>query len=236
MPKKKKTLKESKNSKLLNSYLNFIDSNFSSNTFTYRNVVDWLNDSEDTAGKNVNFIVAMLVKSWILSEYIVDNGDGTFTPIYFEDDEEEYSFKDVDIEDDERFGKPEFDDEYIRDYGNRDMRFPKINDSFDESKKVVKESVEDEDIKQKFCEVIAKEFYDKDLKTFNKFKKSYLEDDSDLYKAIVSKLHPYADRIVDIVINYIKDEDDKFKNESKKPAKNERRTIIEKYVKARKHK
>lgn len=145
MPKQMSCFKEgdstNKNSRLLRSYFSFIDSNFSSDEFTYSDVTDWLNDTEDMTGKNVNFIVAMLVRAWIVSDFIVDNKDNTFTPIYFEDLNREFKFKDVDVDDDEELGKPDLDDEHLKNYGNRDMRFPKINDSFDEGKKLNKKKM-----------------------------------------------------------------------------------------------
>lgn len=136
MPKQMSCFKEddktNKNSRLLSSYFNFIDSDYASEEFTYDDLIEWIED-EFGGSKNIKFIVAMLVKAWIKADYVVDNGDNTFTPIYFENDEQMFKYID-----DEGLGKPDLDDEYIRDYGNRDMRFPKINDSFDEGKNSIK--------------------------------------------------------------------------------------------------
>ena len=241
MPKQMTFFKEddntNKNSRLLGSYFNFIDSNYASEEFTYDDLIEWI-ENEFGGSKNIKFIVAMLVKAWIKADYVIDNRDNTFTPIYFEDDDQMFKFKNID---DEELGRPDLDDEYLKDYGNKDVRFPRINDSFDEGKKLnkkkmVKESKVDynslsyDDLLDILVDMIVDGIDGIEDKTYEEY--IDIIDDYFFSNLVIPIADKLSGRFAGVPSEYWKWTKEQSKNESKKPAKNERRTIIEKYVKA----
>lgn len=138
MPKRMKRTKkasEATKNKVYNSYYNFIDfmelDEYSSN-FTLDDVVKWMAiDSGATKGsdkyKVVAYVAVAMAKTWRNLGLTKKIDDNEYEAIDFN-----YDLGDGDSYDESEWkGVKDVDDSYFRDYGMRDMSFPKIDDSYD---------------------------------------------------------------------------------------------------------
>ena len=143
--KRTKKASEATKNKVYNSYYNFIDfmelDEYSSN-FTLDDVVKWMAiDSGATKGsdkyKVVAYVAVAMAKTWRNLGLTKKIDDNEYEAIDFN-----YDLGDGDSYDESEWkGVKDVDDSYFRDYGMRDMSFPKINDNFDEGKKLNKKKM-----------------------------------------------------------------------------------------------
>lgn len=136
MPRIKRTKKvsEATKNKVYNSYYNFIDFKGLDEynpDFTLEDVVEWmimdsgLEEGTDKYDIAVYVAVAM-AKTWKNLGLTNKIGESDYEAIDFN-----YDFGDGDsFNDSEWKGVKDVDDSYLRDYGMRDMSFPKIDDSY----------------------------------------------------------------------------------------------------------